>query len=45
MLFRDKISDYSENHEKHTNTLCELKEESWYVNASGTYTNHWALYC
>jgi hypothetical protein len=43
MLFRETVSVYCENHTEHTDTLCGQNEGFWYVNAGGTYNNHWAL--
>jgi hypothetical protein len=40
MLFGETVAVYWENHTEHTNTLCGQNIEFWYVNASGTYTNH-----
>jgi hypothetical protein len=43
MLFRETVAVYCENYTEHTNTLCVRKAEFWYVEAFGTYSNHWAL--
>jgi hypothetical protein len=43
MLFRETVAVYCENHTEHTNTLCRQNAEFWYVEADGTYSNHWAL--
>jgi hypothetical protein len=43
MLFGETIAVYLESHIKHKNTLCEQNAEFWYVEAGGTYNNHWAL--
>jgi thioredoxin-related protein len=45
MLFRQTICVYCENHTKDKNTLCGENREFRYVNASGIYTDHWALKC
>jgi hypothetical protein len=40
ILFRETIVICFENHKKHTNALCEQKEEFQYVKAGGTFSNH-----
>jgi hypothetical protein len=44
MLFRETVAVYCENHTEHINTLCEQNAEFYYVNAGGTYSNHWTLH-
>jgi hypothetical protein len=43
MLFGETVAVYCENHTEHTDTLCGQNVEFLYVNAGGTYSNHWAL--
>jgi hypothetical protein len=43
MLFKEIIAIYCENHMEHTNTLCGQNAEFLYVQAGGTYSNHWTL--
>jgi hypothetical protein len=43
MLFRETVAVYCENHTEHTDTLCGLNAEFWFVKAGGTYSNCWAL--
>jgi len=43
MLCREIIAVCSEIHTKHINTLCGLNVEFVYVQAGGTYSDHWAL--
>jgi hypothetical protein len=43
MLFRETVAVYCENSTEHTDTLFWQNAEFYYVKASGTYSNHWAL--
>jgi hypothetical protein len=43
MLFREAVAVYCENHKKHTDTLCGLNAEFWFVKAGGTNSNRWAF--
>jgi hypothetical protein len=43
MLFRETVAIYCEIHMKHGNTVCGHNTEVWYVNAGGTYSDHWTL--
>jgi hypothetical protein len=43
MLFRETVAVYCENHTEHTDTLCGQNAQFYYVKASGTYSNRWAL--
>jgi hypothetical protein len=43
MLFGERVAVYCENHTEHTDTLCGQNAEFWYVKASGTSSDHWAL--
>jgi hypothetical protein len=43
MQFKEIIAIYSENHMKHTNTLCRQNAELFNVKAGGTYNNQCAL--
>jgi hypothetical protein len=42
MLFREMVPVYCENQMKHTNTVFWENPELRYVEACGTYKNHWA---
>jgi hypothetical protein len=41
MLFREAVTDYSENKMKTVSTLCPHKAELLIVKAGGTYNYHW----
>jgi hypothetical protein len=43
MLFRETVAVYCENRTEHTDTLCGLNAEFWYVKAGVACSNHWAL--
>jgi hypothetical protein len=43
VLFGEIIAVYTENHTKHTNTLCGHNTEVLNVKGDGTYSYHWAL--
>jgi hypothetical protein len=43
MLFTEIIAVYSENHTKHINTPCGQNAVLYIIEASGTYSYHWAL--
>jgi hypothetical protein len=43
MLLGETVAVYCENHTEHTDTLRGQNAEFWYVKASGTFSNHWAL--
>jgi hypothetical protein len=43
ILFRKTVAVYCENHMEHTNTLCGQNSKFHYVQAGGTYINHWSL--
>jgi hypothetical protein len=40
MLYGERDDVYSENHTKHTNTLCGQNAGFWYVKTGGKYSNH-----
>jgi hypothetical protein len=41
MFFGETVAVYCENPTEHTDTLCKLNAEFWYVKAAGTYSDHW----
>jgi hypothetical protein len=43
ILLEEIIAIYSENHTKHTNTLCGQNAELLIVKAACKYSYHWAL--
>jgi thioredoxin-related protein len=43
MLFGETIAVYCENHTEHTDTLRGHNAKVWFINSSGTYSDHWAL--
>jgi hypothetical protein len=43
MLFKEIIAVYSENYIKPINIICGQNAELQIVEASGTYSYHWAL--
>jgi hypothetical protein len=40
-MFKEWVAVYCENHTKHTISVGRMQFQ--YVEAGGTYTNHWAL--